>query len=259
MMAINDSPVSVYTLFSSSSGNCIFVTDGQTRFLIDAGCSMKRISDALGSLGCSLSDISDIFVTHEHTDHVSALSRICSNYKMNIRAAAPTAEKLGVPGVICVTEGKQTRIGSFAVTAFRLSHDTSYCVGYTVRHESGVSFAEMTDTGCVTEEAKNALCGVGAVILESNYDDNMLINGGYPYDVKQRIRSANGHLSNDQAAEFLPYLYKYGTRRVLLAHISKENNTKEKAYGRACRAVSENGLDGLFVACADRLCVTRLI
>ena len=258
-MIPDDCPVSVYTLFSSSSGNSTYVTDGKTRFLIDAGSSMKRLCSALASVGAQMSDVTDIFITHEHTDHTSALSCLCKKYSFNIRAVNPTAKKLGLSDVICITENGTTRLGSFSVTPFRLSHDTSFCVGYAVRHDCGVSFASITDTGYVTEEAKNALAGIDAVILESNYDDYMLSNGSYPPDVKARIRSDKGHLSNGQAAEFLPFLYGHGTERVLLAHISKENNTKEKAYERACRAAAEFQMKEFGIKCADQFLPTKLL
>ena len=258
-MIPHGSTVSVYTLFSSSAGNSIFVTDGKTKFLIDAGCSMKRISCHLSRYGASLSDIKDIFITHEHTDHISALERICKSCEINVRAVGLSAGKLGVDGVIRIGENESTALGGFTVTPFRLSHDTVYCAGYRVRHENGAVIAVMTDTGYVTEEAKNALAFADAVILESNYDEKMLANGPYPPDVKRRISSDRGHLSNGQAAEILPYLYGYGTRRVLLAHISKENNTKEKAYERSMRAAEEHGLTGLSIECADRDAPTRLI
>ena len=258
-MIPNDCPVSVYTLFSSSSGNSIYVTDGKTRFLIDAGCNMKRLCAALSSVGAQMSDVTDIFITHEHGDHTGALSCLHKKYVFSVRAVKPTAAKLGLKDVIRITEGGQTRLGGFTVTPFRLSHDTSCCVGYTVLHECGVSFASITDTGYVTEEAKNALCGVDAVILESNYDEYMLNNGPYPPDVKQRIRSEKGHLSNSQASEFLPFLYGHGTSRVLLAHISKENNTKEKAYESACRAAAEFEMKELGIKCADQFLPTRLL
>ena len=256
---INDNcPVKVFTLFSSSAGNSTFVTDGETSFLIDAGYNMKHVAEALSAANSSLCDIHDIFVTHSHGDHTAALRCICRKYSPTVRAAKLTAAELEVPARQIDT-GSALQLGAFTVTAFRLSHDTPHCVGYAVRHESGVSFASMTDTGCVTEEAREALCGVDAVILESNYDERMLLTGSYPQDVKARIMSDYGHLSNAQAAEFIPYLYKYGTRRILLAHISKENNTPELAYKCAKQAADKYDLTGVGIKCADRNAPTRLL
>ncbi len=251
-------PVKVCTLFSSSAGNSTFVTDGKTSFLIDAGYNMKRVSEALAAVNASICDIHDIFITHSHGDHTAALRCICKRYSPTVRAASLTAAELEVPAER-IEPGAAHKIGAFTVIPFRLSHDTAHCVGYAVRHESGVSFASMTDTGCVTEEAREALCGVDAVILESNYDERMLYSGSYPPDVKARIMSEHGHLSNAQAAEFIPYLYKYGTRRILLAHISKENNTPELAYKYAKQTADKFGLNGLRMECADRYAPTRLL
>ncbi len=257
-MIKEDCPVAVYTLFSSSAGNSIFVTDKKTSFLIDAGYNMKHVTGALSLIGSSLSEIKDVFVTHGHGDHTAALECMCKKYELTVRAAAPTAGMLRVPSVT-INEGDNVTLGDFTVVPFRLSHDTPHCFGYKISHKSGAVFAEMTDTGRVTEEAKEALCGVDAVILESNYNDNMLLTGPYSPDLKARIRSDRGHLSNSQASEFLPYLYRYGTRRVMLAHISKENNTPELAYECAKEAARKFGLDGLEIKCADRSAPTRFI
>ena len=251
-------PVRVFTLFSSSAGNSTFVTDGATSFLIDAGYNMKRVTEALAAANASLYDIHDIFITHSHGDHTASLRCICKKYSPAVRAARLTAEELEVPSER-IEPGVALKLGNFTVTPFRLSHDTANCVGYAVRHDSGVSFASMTDTGFVTEDAREALCGIDAVILESNYDERLLYSCSYPPDVKARIMSERGHLSNVQAAEFIPYLYKYGTRRILLAHISKENNTPEFAYKYAKQMADKYGLTGLYIECADRYAPTRLL
>lgn len=251
--------VCVYTLFSSSSGNCTFVTDGKTAFLIDAGRNMKQIELALSSLSFSLKDISAVFVTHEHTDHISALKCVCKNYKIPVHAARGTAACIEADGVIEHQPVFEETLGDFRITSFKTSHDCACSLGYRIEHKGGAVIGSMTDTGYITRQAAEALRGCDAVILESNYDPDMLKYGPYPYNTKQRISSDVGHLSNEQSSLFLPYLYGTGTRRVLLAHISPENNTPEKAKESAEKIKTAQTLTGLSVECAKRYEVTKLI
>ena len=251
--------VTVYSLFSSSSGNCTYVTDGETGFLIDAGASAKRITDALSSLHADLNGISAIFVTHEHGDHIKGIKCLCKKTPLPVHAIKGTASHIEAEGVIGHTPVYTVTTGSFTVKSFVTSHDTPSSCGYVVEHKSGFKFGTLTDTGCVTEDMINALDGCYAVLLESNYDELMLISGVYPTDLKYRISSNRGHLSNAQCAKVLPLLYKGGTRRVLLAHLSPENNTPELALRSALDAKQKYGLDGMEIACADRFNVTRLV
>lgn len=251
--------VSAYTLFSSSSGNCVFITDGSASFLIDAGCSAKRINAALASLGASFDDIDAVFITHEHRDHVDALRVLTRKRCPRIHATEQSAPFVPAEHVTAHPMIYTEKIGGFTVSSFPCSHDSACCVGYVAEHESGVKLAEATDTGYITNGMRRALTGCGAVILESNYDERMLLTGPYPYELKMRIMSDRGHLCNDESAGFLPYLYANGTRRVLLAHISPENNTPETALAAADRSVKANGLDGMSVAAASGSEITRLI
>ena len=251
--------ISAYTLFSSSSGNCTYVTDGDVSILIDAGMNAKHVGLALGALGTSFGSVDAVFITHEHSDHTSALRVLTRKYCPRIHAAEPSALKIPAEHVTVHPVIYTERVGGFTVKSFPCSHDSACCVGYVLQHDSGVKIATATDTGYVTDGMKAALAGCHAVILESNYDERMLETGPYPYDLKMRIMSDRGHLSNTAAAGFLPYLYENRTRRVLLAHISPENNTKQKALGAALESICENGLSGMSVDCADRYEITRLI
>ena len=251
--------VSVYTLFSSSKGNSSYVTDGKTSFLIDAGASAKKVAEALSSIGQRVDDICAIYVTHEHTDHINGISCLCKKFNFPVHAISATAEKIEaesvIPHDICYTE----TAGDFTITSFPTSHDSKSSCGYVIEHKSGMKIGSMTDTGYVTETMIKALCGCYAVILESNYDEEMLIRGTYPPELKSRIGSNRGHLSNSQSAEILPVLYKNGTRRVLLAHLSPENNTPELALKSAFAAKEKYGLNDMDIECADRYAITRLI
>ena len=251
--------VSAFTLFSSSAGNCTYVTDGETRFLIDAGYSEKRIKAALAEAGSSLDDISAIFVTHEHSDHTHALPVLCRHRELPVHAVKQTARCLNINCAVPHKELYSERLGGFTVNSFRTSHDSRGSCGYVIEHDSGVKIGTLTDTGFVSDEMLTALDGCYAVILEANYDEDMLLNGPYPPDLQYRIMSKRGHLSNSQCAEILPALYGGGTRRVLLAHLSKENNTPETARARALAELEREGIRDMSVGCADRLEIKRLI
>jgi phosphoribosyl 1,2-cyclic phosphodiesterase len=251
--------VSAYTLFSSSSGNSSFFTDGETSFLIDAGGSGKKIVTALSSLGVTPCDISAVFITHDHGDHIDGLKGFCKNNSPYIHAVSAVIPRIPAPGAVPHERIYTVNLGDFIIKSFATSHDSPCSVGYVIEHKSGVRIGSMTDTGYVSEEMAAALDGCSAVILESNYDEEMLRYGSYPEELKRRISSDKGHLSNAQCAEILPYLYKNGTRRVLLAHISPENNTPELALSSALSAVKRYGLESMSAEPAKRFEITKLI
>lgn len=251
--------VTAYTLFSSSKGNSSYFTDGITSFLVDAGGSGKRIFEALSMLDASPCDISAVFITHEHGDHIDGLKGFCKKNSPQIHAASLSATEIHAPNVAPHDRVYTVQIGDFAVKSFATSHDSISSVGYVIEHKSGVRLGVMTDTGYVSGEMASSLQGCRAVILESNYDEKMLKYGPYPAELKRRIASERGHLSNAQCAEILPYLYENGTRRVLLAHLSPENNTPALALSSALCAKKKFGLDGMEIAAADRFAITKLI
>ena len=251
--------VFAYTLFSSSKGNSSYFTDGETSFLIDAGGSGKRIEEALRSLNASPCDISAIFITHEHCDHTDGLKGLCRKTAPAIHTVLPSAEYIEAPGIVTHGREYEVKLGAFTVKSFATSHDSACSVGYVIEHKSGLRIGSMTDTGFVSEEMTKALEGCCAVILESNYDEQMLKNGPYPPELKRRIASEYGHLSNSQSAAVLPCLYKSGARRVLLAHISPENNTPETAFECADSAIKRYSLYGMSAEPAKRYEITRLI
>ena len=251
--------VSAYSLFSSSSGNCTYVTDGETGFLIDAGASAKKITDALRQIHAKPEGISAVFVTHEHIDHIKGIHTLCKKTPFPVHAEETTAARIDAENVITHPPVFTVQLGAFTVKSFVTSHDTRSSCGYVIEHESGVKLGTLTDTGCVTDDMIKALDGCFAVMLESNYDEMMLMFGGYPTDLKFRISSDRGHLSNAQCAETLPLLYRGGTRRVLLAHLSPENNTPELALSSALGAKEKYGLSDMDIRCAGRFITTRLI
>ena len=251
---------SVYTLASSSKGNCVYVRLGEDELLIDAGTSCKRISDALKSIDTDISRIKAIFITHEHCDHVAALETISKKYAIPVHFTEPSAK-----AYLCSAKTEHTakaavihppvyseRVGALEVRSFVTPHDSAASVGFVVTDGTPEhTLALATDIGCVTDEVFDALIGVENVILESNHDENMLLCGPYPYDLKRRILSNRGHLSNDNCAAFVSRLAASGTKRILLAHLSQENNLPELAYHSSLCLLQETDVSLSVAAVAE--------
>lgn len=240
--------VSVFA--SGSGGNCLLVSGAGTNILIDAGISMRRVKNALAEAKLNVEDIGGVLITHEHSDHVSGLKMLCRHYSIPVFAPHTVANRL--KGKIPETEenlhiipvNEEFCIGNLKVRAFHTPHDTDESVGYRVEGE-GV-FAISTDMGHVTDEIVDGLMGAETVLIESNHDERMLIEGPYPAYLKRRILSDNGHLSNSACAGLAKVLSDNGTENIILGHLSRENNrpliakqTTETVLGTS---------DGLFVA-----------
>jgi len=252
-----DKPIyRLISLFSGSKGNCTLLRVGDTRILIDAGMSCRAIERALCSVGEKLSDINAIFITHEHSDHTKALPVLLKKHPIPVHIADMTAKELckcGFPSDCFAVHPPcfEVRVAAnadapvIAVRSFCIPHDSRCCVGYRFASE-GKNYchaaAIATDMGCVTDEIRTSLYGADEVILESNHDENMLMMGPYPYELKRRILSDNGHLSNSCASAFLCDLTAVGAKHFLLAHLSPENNTPELAYLTAQTALKRQGL-----------------
>jgi phosphoribosyl 1,2-cyclic phosphodiesterase len=242
-------------LFSGSQGNSTLVSDGNTKILIDAGGCEKNIKARLEEAGERLENISAILITHEHTDHTKALFTIAKNFSV------PTYTTLETAREIC-SDKKATRqtlesvarlvrtvsvrecyeIGSLTVTPFHIPHDAASPLGFrVVSEEKNKTLTYATDTGCVTRDMLEFFEGCDAAVIEANHDRDMLINGSYPEFLKQRILSDKGHLSNETASRFALWLMQNGTKKITLAHLSRDNNTPEIALAGVCERLSNNG------------------
>ena len=235
------------SLFSGSSGNSTYIGDGSGGILIDAGRTAKQLAEALQGREIDPAGIRALFITHEHVDHGQGIRVFASKYNVPVYATEGTIKGLRQKGYVNektelhVME-QEVQIGSLTVSSFATSHDTYEPCGYTVTTGDERKVTVCTDTGVLTDESKTALIGSDLVLLESNHELNMLLNGPYPYPLKMRVSSAKGHLSNDDCARELVKLVESGTTRLFLGHLSRENNTPELAEQTALAALQIAGM-----------------
>jgi len=215
--------------------------------LIDAGRSAKATVDLLAQINVKITDINAIFITHEHIDHVSGLKVLTNKYKIPVymvwesfdNLTADYKSALSIGGVINFISPKDIiTIGGLQIECCAAPHDSAANVGYIIgRTDSGEKLKKavgiVTDAGYITQEITDAMCGCRIIYIESNHDLEMLKNSSYPARTIQRIKSKHGHLSNKECAEALPYFIKNGARKIILFHLSGENNTKELAVKEA--------------------------
>lgn len=244
------------SLMSGSWGNCHFVKAGETSLLIDAGQSGKRILTNMAMAGYGDgSSLSAILVTHAHRDHIAGVGVLARRLKLPVYATEGTwfemgaiAEEIPQEYKHIIDPSEKWRIGSIDLEAFPTSHDALESVGYVLRQDDkGIGIA--TDCGVFTNRMERILQDLPLLVLEANHDVEMLRKGRYPFYLKKRIAGIDGHLSNEDAAAGLLKILGQKTKQVVLAHLSQENNTPEKAL----KAVSEMLLGkGLMLSVAPR-------
>lgn len=222
------------SLYSGSSGNSIFIGSDKTKILVDAGLTGKSIISALDNIGEDPSELNGILITHEHSDHVKGAGILSRKFDLPIYANEKTwvaMEKcLGKikPHNIKIVE-KDFTIQDMEISSFRVPHDAVACRGYTVT-QGGKKISIATDIGVFTEEIRNSILESDLVLLESNHDIEMLKFGPYPYDLKRRVLSEVGHLSNVDAGKAALEILKYGKKKIVLGHLSGTNNVPELAF-----------------------------
>lgn len=236
-------------LFSSSSGNSYFIGCASGNILVDIGMNAKRTTIALDEIGVDPTSIDAIFITHEHIDHVAGLRVFAAKHKTPIYATAGTLSALDKSGHLAKVEninqigyGEDVTVGGISISAFETPHDCAQSCGYKIHMPDGRKIGIATDIGCMTDDVRTGLTGCDLIVLESNHDVGMLQNGDYPYQLKRRILSDIGHLSNDSCALELPQFVKNGTTRFILGHLSKENNVPLLAYQTAISALVMSGM-----------------
>ncbi len=256
--------IRLFSLYSGSEGNSFLIAAGEHCFLIDAGRSAKCLCESIRSCGYDPCDVQAIFVTHEHSDHIRALPVFLKKHPIPVHLPLSCVYKLenepSAAPLLCPHPPiHEECLGEIRVRSFPTPHDSQGSVGYRIEipledgHVFRIGYA--TDIGYVSPAVEEALFGCDAVILESNHDLDMLENGPYPADLKRRIRSRRGHLSNPDCACFAARLCENGTKSILLAHLSQENNTPDLAYDECHSALGD---DRIRLAVARRDAVTEL-
>ena len=235
----------VHTLASGSSGNALVLSWDGGHILVDAGISCRRIRQGLRTLGLDLGDLDAVCVTHTHSDHISGLQTLLKHTDCPV-CAAPAAGRDLLRRMALPEDRLQAAEGTFfvkdcAVTAFFTSHDAPGSRGYRFDTPDG-GFGLLTDSGFVTPEAEAVLPGVSLAVLEANHDVETLRSGPYPYFLKERILGPSGHLRNEDAAAFAVTLARAGAREIVLAHLSRENNTPAMARRAVETALCAAGL-----------------
>lgn len=232
----------VSVLASSSKGNSTYIETPNSRILIDAGLSGKKLQAAMASIDRDIADVDSILVTHEHSDHIQGVGVLARKYGMQIYANQGTwnamSNKIGnVPdeNKYIFGMGSTLTIGDLDIESFGVSHDAAEPQFYQV-HYDNKSFAVLTDTGYVSQRVKDTIKSADSYLMECNHDLDMLRNGAYAWPLKQRILSDQGHLSNLDGAATLEDIIGNNTKQIFLGHLSPDNNMKDLAH----RTVAED-------------------
>lgn len=224
----------IRTLASGSSGNSVLIQFGPSAILVDAGISCRKITQRLKACGLCVEDLDGILITHEHSDHICGLSTLAKHHTVSIYASngtcAAIADKYPCTrdSLLAFPAGSYFNLGPFTVTSFSTPHDAADPVGYLIS-DGSKTVAIMTDLGVIPDHITELVTGAETVMLETNHDIDMLRNGPYPYPLQERILGQFGHLCNEVAADFAVHLAQNGTHTLILAHLSRENNTPELA------------------------------
>lgn len=243
--------INLHPLYSSSSGNVFHIETPSSNILIDVGVSYKAINEGLASINKNISDISAILITHEHSDHIKGLSQICKKNNIPIFSCGKTASYLQnmlkenniSNDIYEVKYGQAFKIQDIEITPFETSHDAIMPCGYRITNDNS-TLTYSTDLGFVSEEVFENLKYSDYIILESNYDECMLDFGKYPYNLKRRIKSNLGHLSNVECANTIVKLEKNNHNpNFILAHLSENNNNMELARMTIESILKENQIN----------------
>lgn len=238
------------SLYSGSTGNCLFINTNNTNILIDAGVSLKKIETALEYLEIKPQNISGILITHEHSDHIKSIGNISKKYNIPIYANLETWNAISEEQKLKVNSenihhffiDEKFTVGDIEILPFSIPHDAVNPCGFSLFHEHA-KISVATDLGHITPKILKNLEQSSFVMLESNYEPEVLKFSNYPYVLKKRIDGPNGHLSNILAGQTISKLIPYGLKSVMLGHLSKENNFPELAYRTVLEQLNKNNID----------------
>jgi phosphoribosyl 1,2-cyclic phosphodiesterase len=231
----NEEKMRISILGSGSSGNSIFIETNGVKFLIDAGFSGKRMEEKLISIGEKIENIRAILITHEHGDHISGAGILSRKYGIPIYITEESYEicsnKIGkVEKYNLNFIEKEFFIEDTKIIPFDVMHDATRTIGFRIEASNGKKIAVATDIGYIDNIVRNEFQNVDIMVIETNYDYNMLMKCSYPWDLKARVKGKNGHLSNNDAARFIKEMYHENLKKVYLVHVSKDSNSYELAF-----------------------------
>lgn len=236
---------------SGSSGNCAYIGTRHTGLLIDAGVDNDIVTQELAKNGIDISTIRGILITHDHADHVRyAYALLRRNTKMSVYTTPKTLSGILRRHSIsrrikdyhkAIYKEFPFKVDDFEITAFETSHDGTDNMGFSIT-AAGTTFVVVTDTGIITERADYYMRQANNLMIESNYDLDMLIHGHYPEYLKARIRSNTGHLDNADCAAYLAQICSPSLRNIFLCHLSEDNNTPDIAISAARNAIAARGM-----------------
>ena len=240
-----------FSLSSGSCGNCYYLGSRDKGILIDAGASCRKLVKMFKENNIDASTVMGVLVTHSHLDHIKFLGSFCKKLHKPVYTTAVIDEVLAghsfTSAVIgpyrnIIPDGEEADISGISVRFFEVPHDARQTVGYAITMD-GHRFVIMTDVGRVTEEAMGYASRADTLVIESNYDMNMLMKGPYTPELKKRIAEGCGHLSNDECAAALKKIVHPGLKNIFLCHLSENNNTPELAYAASSSALQEAGVE----------------
>ncbi|MCI8621915.1 MAG: MBL fold metallo-hydrolase [Clostridia bacterium] len=232
-----------------------------------AGVSAKKIAEGLDSINIDIKEINAILVTHEHIDHIRSIGTIAKKYNIPIYANLGTWNGIENEKLVIKIEdknyfkiGEKFEIGDLKITPFATSHDAMDSCGFNIEHE-GKKISIATDLGEITNEVMNGLKNSKFILLEANYEPEVLRCCAYPYSVKTRIAGNRGHLSNGEAGKTITKLLKYGLENVMLGHLSKESNFPELAYKSVANELLQSGINmkDIEMSVANRLEPSKVV
>ena len=239
------------SLSSGSCGNCYYLGTGKDGIVIDAGVSLRRLKKTLVENGLDMDSFSAVLVTHDHLDHIRHLGSFCKKlnkpvYTTDVIHGALARHTFTAPTIApcrrILDADCWNEVAGMQIRYFIVPHDATQTVGYAVR-VNGRMFVIMTDVGRMTDEAVELARQADALVVESNYDMDMLMSGPYTYELKMRIVQGCGHLSNDECASAIKRIWHPGLRNIFLCHLSENNNTRELAYSCTAEALKEIGVE----------------
>ena len=238
------------SIYSGSSGNCLFLNSNHSKILIDAGVSCKKACEGLEKIGHSINDIDAILVTHEHSDHIQGIGTISQKFNIPVYANLETwnamekqKTKINPDNIKTFENDKDFFFNDLTIHPFSTPHDAANPCGFNI-HNGTKRLSIATDLGYMDDKIISELYSSSFVFLEANYDPEILKVSKYPFHLKQRISGPTGHLSNNTAGKTVSnLLFKKDLKEVMLGHLSKENNFPELAYQTVANELMENNND----------------